>query len=87
MTRIQDTKNDWVFDDKTQNIIWCLTSEAPTVQGRNLWGRPGSAVEFRTRPGVETYQLQLCQELGRLAELAPDWLLTLMQPIRAQFAC
>ena len=28
-----------------------------------------------------------CQELGQLADLAPDWLFMLVQPIRSQFAC
>ena len=28
-----------------------------------------------------------CQELGQLADLASDWLFTLLQPIRSQFAC
>ena len=28
-----------------------------------------------------------CQELGQLADLASDWLFTLVQPIRSQLAC
>ena len=37
--------------------------------------------------GPEIYELQSCQELGQLADLASDWLCTLVQPIRSQLAC